>query len=564
MPLQEISGNIQHAQPPKKRPGPKPTPLDARPYKQHKPISRIERSYSRERKIEVLLFLIHHRVKDDQRRRARAGCANVELSDGTVYRPPTTAEASAYWKIPDRTIRAWWQQRDKIVESKARSRALARQGWTCQWPDMEKELFDTFYTRRSAGQLVQRSWFRRTSRELFQRHYPDCRQLFRYGITWRRVTKQASKLPEEYIKVVNSFLRFIRRNSQPHGPISLRQILQPNRFDLSAILNLDETPIPFEYLDGHTYNICGARTVTGKSDRSGWNKRQATLILYIFADGIQRIQLKLIFHSTAGSTGQIYKQEGHRYSKEVTVAYNETAYNNEELFNKWIAKELYPLLVTELDNLLIMDVASFHKTPAILQKLRNIHVTTALIPSGCTSLLQPLDTAVNKPFKGWLHEATEEYLDGLSEGDVTKWTVSDRRVMTTHVVAAAARKLTTQKADLIRKAFIECGISIHADGSQDHLIRIKDISSSDIDFTGWEAQEDPVIKQEDEDFKELLTTGDMLDEFSLQEEEYLPRNNYRILPIKQLKDLCKQRGPAVSGGKKVLVERLEEEVIKCK
>jgi hypothetical protein len=67
-----------------------------------------------------------------------------------------------------------------------------------------------------------------------------------------------------------------------------------------------------------------------------------------------------------------------------------------------------------------MDVALFHKTPAILQKLRNSHITTALIPSGCTSLLQPLDTAVNKPFKGWLREATEEYLEGLSKGDITK------------------------------------------------------------------------------------------------------------------------------------------------
>src|SRR6266702_7604593 len=114
MPLQEISGNTQHAPPSKKRPGPKTTPLDARPYKQHKPISRIERSYSRERKIQVLLFLIHHRVKDDQRRRARAGCTNAEteLPDGTVYRPPTAAEASAYWKIPEPTIKGWWRQRD--------------------------------------------------------------------------------------------------------------------------------------------------------------------------------------------------------------------------------------------------------------------------------------------------------------------------------------------------------------------------------------------------------------------------------------------------------------------
>ncbi|XTI93678.1 hypothetical protein V2W45_1433389 [Cenococcum geophilum] len=59
-PLQEISGNTRYAPPSKKRPGPKTTPLDARPYKQYKPISRIERSYSRERKIQVLLFLIYH------------------------------------------------------------------------------------------------------------------------------------------------------------------------------------------------------------------------------------------------------------------------------------------------------------------------------------------------------------------------------------------------------------------------------------------------------------------------------------------------------------------------
>ena len=98
MPLQEISGNTQYAPLSKKRPRPKTTPLDARPYKQHKPISRIKRSYSRERKIQVLLFLIHHQVKDNQRRRARAGYTNTEteLPDSTVYRPPTTAEASAY------------------------------------------------------------------------------------------------------------------------------------------------------------------------------------------------------------------------------------------------------------------------------------------------------------------------------------------------------------------------------------------------------------------------------------------------------------------------------------
>jgi hypothetical protein len=44
-------------------------------------------------------------------------------------------------------------------------------------------------------------------------------------------------------------------------------------------MNFDETPIPFEYIDKKTYNLKGAKTVTAKTDRSGWDKRQATLIL---------------------------------------------------------------------------------------------------------------------------------------------------------------------------------------------------------------------------------------------------------------------------------------------
>ena len=62
--------------------------------------------------------------------------------------------------------------------------------------------------------------------------------------------------------------------------------MHPNRFNLLTILNLNKTPIPFKYLDSYTYNFYGAKTVSSKSDRSRWNKRQATLILYIFADSI--------------------------------------------------------------------------------------------------------------------------------------------------------------------------------------------------------------------------------------------------------------------------------------
>ncbi|GKT45003.1 uncharacterized protein ColSpa_05184 [Colletotrichum spaethianum] len=110
------------------------------------------------------------------------------------------------------------------------------------------------------------------------------------------------------------FLHFNQRVSQP----ALAQLpldLSGLRFLTYCIINFDETPIPFKYLNGSTWADKGACTVAGKTDHSGWSKRQATLILYIFADGIQRILPKLIFHSKPSSQGgQIEGNEGNKYS----------------------------------------------------------------------------------------------------------------------------------------------------------------------------------------------------------------------------------------------------------
>ena len=69
-----------------------------------------------------------------------------------------------------------------------------------------------------------------------------------------------------------------------------------------------------------TYNMRGAKTVNAKTDRSGWDKWQATLVLYIFADGIPRIRPKLIFHGKATDEGgKIEECESHLYHKDVSV-----------------------------------------------------------------------------------------------------------------------------------------------------------------------------------------------------------------------------------------------------
>ncbi|KAK7219082.1 hypothetical protein V2G26_007085 [Clonostachys chloroleuca] len=319
----------------------------------------------------------------------------------------------------------------------------------------------------------------------------------------RRVTRRATKTPEEAVSIINNFLRFIRRISNKRST-ALDRILvtmsPTRRFQRGCIINIDETPMPFEYLDGYTYEIKGSKTISGKSDRSGWNKH----------------------------------------------------YNNEELLRQWISNEL-ALILNGKEHLLVMDVGSFHTTEDVLQDLRGLKITTALIPAGCTSLLQPLDTAVNKPFKDWLAEAAFSYVEKHDPDGIKKWSVQDKRVMTTHTVAAACKRLSEQP-DLVINAFYQCGISIKPDGSEDHKIRIKDVPSEAINFNNWEKAEEAV-----------LNAYEIVDRMCDEEEICVESDDLtialRTLRITDLKELLRLRGLPISGNKKDLLQRLENHIL---
>jgi DDE superfamily endonuclease len=210
-------------------------------------------------------------------------------------------------------------------------------------------------------------------------------------------------------------------------------------------MNFDETLIPFEYLDHRSYDFKGKKTVLAKTDRSGWSKRQATLILYIFADGIPRINPNIIFHgTTTKSGGKLEVLEGDKYAKGVSVHFNKSAYNNEGLIERWLNEKLIPLIrpinQPHQPFLLSFDCAAFHKTPPLLRKMKDNDITPALVPPSCTGILQPLDTHINKPFKEYLQEATKEYMDHQEDEtgiEAEKWSVSNKRIMVTHVVDVA-------------------------------------------------------------------------------------------------------------------------------
>ena len=168
------------------------------------------------------------------------------------------------------------------------------------------------------------------------------------------------------------------------------------RYRLQNICNMDQTPVPFEYLVGKTYNLVGEKTVWLQSSKSGWDKRQGTIQLTVFADGIPRV-LPLIFFRGQGTRPTIVR-EREEYDPRVVVKLNPTAYANSSNMLEWLDEQLIPALEGQ-PSLLTIDLFGAHKTVEVLDTFQANDITVSLIPGGCTGLVQPLDVSINRPFK---------------------------------------------------------------------------------------------------------------------------------------------------------------------
>ena len=56
-------------------------------------------------------------------------------------------------------------------------------------------------------------------------------------------------------------------------------------------------------------------------------------------------------------------------------------------------------------SLLLWDQFRAHKTDKVKDVLKNLKISLAMIPGGLTSVLQPLDVVLNKPFKDRLKKS---------------------------------------------------------------------------------------------------------------------------------------------------------------
>ncbi|CAJ0590592.1 unnamed protein product [Cylicocyclus nassatus] len=275
-----------------------------------------------------------------------------------------------------------------------------------KWPALEEELSDWIIEQRERGRRVTTVRLRAKAIEAAQRlGYEDftggahwCHSFMkRKGFSVRQRTSVGQPLPPDAEAKMANFRKFVMDNTMNVNPANLG--------------NFDEVPVP--------YDVAGNRTVeiTGKDDvaitTTGHEKKNLTVVLAVTADG-NKLKPMLIFKRLT--------MPKVRFPEGVVIKVNQKGWMTEAIMKDWI-RECWltrPNAAQEPSrSMLIFDSARSHLSDEVKTEIESVS-KIAVIPGGLTKFLQPLDVAVNKPFKDNLRKHWDAWMADSNQMELTR------------------------------------------------------------------------------------------------------------------------------------------------
>jgi hypothetical protein len=293
-----------------------------------------------------------------------------------------------------------------------------------------------------------------------------CKWMLRHGMSTRQKTTVAQKLPEDLEDKVLGFQRYV---------IRMRKIRE---YTLGQIGNMDETAVYYDMAGSHTLHTKGSRTVLVKT--TGHEKDKLTVALAAMADGKKLPPLVILKGVRPPKSEDI--------PSGIRVFMTSNGWINEQACKFWISKIWKQS--SEGRKLLVWDSFRAHKTPQVKNLVsckEGGNSDVAMIPGGCTGILQPADLSWNKPFKSRICELWDNW---FNSGEHTFTKGGAMRKPTAKLmlewINTAWKELDEE---LIIKSFKKPGISCNMDGSEDHIDWDSDDEDGEINFPGYTQQE---------------------------------------------------------------------------
>lgn len=271
----------------------------------------------------------------------------------------------------------------------------------------------------------------------------------RNRVSLRCGTNDAQKVPEDYHSQIWNFRAQLIKSHMKNNLASFE------------IVNMDQTMCRFDMVPRYTNDIRGTRTVRITHTRA--NKKGFTVALAAKGNG-EKLPALLIFKERNGELGPRVRAKL-TIPSNLRVKASQNGWMTTSLYHWWLRAVYRPDPFNNLERrrLLVVDRYRPHTTETSRKILSDEgNSDMLLIPAGCTSLVQPMDVSVNRPFKVKMQEQWMQWF--RNHNDLTRQ--GNRKQPTRQDVLKWVSKAWDGVDEaVIRQSFILCGITAAADGS---------------------------------------------------------------------------------------------------
>ncbi|CAI7728823.1 unnamed protein product [Closterium sp. NIES-54] len=197
---------------------------------------------------------------------------------------------------------------------------------------------------------------------------------------------------------------------------------------------------------------------------AGYQKEHVTVMLACMADGM-KLKPWVFFKRKTVPKGV--------FPTDVVMACHENGWMDAEGVIRWLEESVKPFLKPGFrrharSSMVVLDSYRGHLTEGVKEKFRELNCVPAIIPSGCTAEVQPLDVCINKSFKASVRQQYQKWFQEEGQEQLTR-AGNLKKPPPEVVVRWISRAWKAVPADLIKRAFLTCGISNALDGSEDGL-----------------------------------------------------------------------------------------------